>query len=89
MNGWISKNYCDVIANGNIVRVWSKENGMKADVIREEIEIISKQENLNKWEKYTLITSLILALDKVDNTVRYSTSLSKRILFKIQKTNEA
>lgn len=62
---------------------------MKADVIREEIEIISKQENLNKWEKYTLITSLILALDKVDNTVRYSRSLSKRILFKIQKTNEA
>ena len=88
MNGWISKNYCDVIANGNIVRVWSRENGMKADAIREEIEVVSKQENLNKWEKYTLITSLILALDKVDNTVRYSTSIPKRILHKIQKTNE-
>ena len=63
MNGWISKNYCDVIANGNIVRVWSKENGMKADVIREEIEIISKQENLNKWEKYQIFQEKMLLED--------------------------
>lgn len=61
---WITKNYCDVIANGNVVRVWQKKNGMKVDAIRNKIEKL----NLEKWEKSTLITSLIFALDAVDNT---------------------
>jgi adenine-specific DNA-methyltransferase len=61
---WITKNYCDVIADGNVVRVWQKKNGMKADAIRNKIEKL----NLEKWEKSTLITSLIFALDVVDNT---------------------
>lgn len=65
---WITTNYCDVKANGKkqtIVRVWQPKNGMKADAIRNEIDNL----DLLPWEKHTLITSLIFALDKVDNTV--------------------
>lgn len=61
---WITKNYCDVIADNNIIRVWQRKNGMKADAIRNEIEKLK----LKDWEKSTLITSLIFALDAVDNT---------------------
>lgn len=66
--GWITENYCDVApknAEGKNVRVWQAKNGQKADAIREYIDDIS----LSHWEKYTLITSLIFALDVVDNTV--------------------
>jgi len=62
--GWLTKCYCDVKSNGNIVRVWQKKNGMKADAIRDKISTL----DLQKWEKDTLITSLIFALDAVDNT---------------------
>lgn len=60
--GWLYENYCD---NKNNVKVWQKKNGMKADAIRDWIDTLS----LEEWEKDTLITSLIIALDKVDNTV--------------------
>ena len=64
--GWLTKNYCDVKSeDGNIVRVWQPKNGKKADAIRDKIEEL----NLSAKERSTLITSLILALDKVDNTV--------------------
>ena len=63
--GWISDNYCDVIADGNIVRVWQRKNGEKADAIRDKIESM----DLCPIDKSILITSLIFALDKVDNTV--------------------
>lgn len=62
--GWLTKCYCDVKSDGNVVRVWQKKNGMKADAIRDKIETM----DLEKWEKATLITSLIFALDAVDNT---------------------
>lgn len=64
--GWISKNYCDVLGQDKKtkVRVWTPENGNKADAIRDYIETY----NLEHWEKMTLITSLIFALNRVDNT---------------------
>jgi len=67
---WITKNYCDVKSkDGTVVRVWQPKNGMKADAIRDEIEKQYKQGNISDTDKATLITSLIFALDKVDNTV--------------------
>jgi adenine-specific DNA-methyltransferase len=63
---WITNNYCDVKGkDGGVVKVWQPKNGAKADAIRDKIE----EYNLEHWEKMTLITSLIFALDKVDNTV--------------------
>lgn len=68
--GWLTKNYCDVKSDdGTVVRVWQPKNGMKADAIRDEIEKMYKQGKINDKDKATLITSLIFALDKVDNTV--------------------
>ena len=69
-SGWITQNYCDVKSeDGTVVRVWQPKNGMKADAIRDEIEKQFKQGKINDQEKSTLVTSLIFALDKVDNTV--------------------
>lgn len=63
---WLTNNYCGVDdSTGTNVKVWQSFNGEKADAIRNEIENMS----LEPWEKFTLITSLIFALDKVDNTV--------------------
>lgn len=68
--GWLTENYCDVKSvDGTVVRVWQPHNGMKADAIRDEIEKQFKQGKINDQEKSTLVTSLIFALDKVDNTV--------------------
>lgn len=68
--GWLTQNYCDVKGNkGGIVRVWQAKNGARADAIRDQIEAWSATGAINAWEKNTLVTSLILALDKVDNTV--------------------
>lgn len=67
---WITKNYCDAKGEqGSIVRVWQPKNGKKADAIRNQIELWFSNKTIQQWEKDTLITSLIVALDKVDNTV--------------------
>jgi len=69
-NGWITTNYCDVRAEDNgLVRVWQVKNGRKADSIRDCIERWKTDGEIQPWEADTLTTSLILALDKVDNTV--------------------
>ena len=68
--GWITKNYCDVKGKDDgIVRVWQPKNGKKADAIRDKIEEWWVSGEISNWEKDTLVTSLILALDKIDNTV--------------------
>ena len=68
--GWITTNYCDAKGDkGGIVRVWQAKNGKRADAIRDQIETWWDEKKITQWEKDTLITSLILALDKVDNTV--------------------
>jgi len=66
VEGWLTKNYCDVIADkGGVVRVWKPKNGKKADAIRDRIEEL----DISRQEKMCLIASLIFALDKIDNTV--------------------
>lgn len=67
-DGWLTTNYCDVVSadgTGNIVRVWQPKNGRRADAIRDTIDSL----DIDHWVKMTLITSLIFALDAVDNTV--------------------
>jgi adenine-specific DNA-methyltransferase len=56
-SGWLTKNYAG--------KFWQEKNTKKADAIRDYIETLT----LKDWEKKTLITSLIFALDIVDNTV--------------------
>jgi adenine-specific DNA-methyltransferase len=60
--GWLTENYCQ---HKNGVKVWQVENGKKADAIRDYIDTLM----LAPWESATLVTSLIFALDAVDNTV--------------------
>ena len=70
--GWLTEHYCDVRSEkgNNVVRVWQPKNGQKADAIRDTIDVIKLNgKKLNKQEKSTLVSSLIFALDKVDNTV--------------------
>lgn len=66
---WITKHYCEVDAVNprdptKRVNAFTHSNGMKADAIRNKIE----QYKLDVWEKMTLITSLINALDVVQNS---------------------
>lgn len=65
---WLTNHYCDVAAQADAsvnIKVWKRKNGMKADAIREHIETLK----IKKWEKMYLISCLIFALDKLDNTV--------------------
>jgi adenine-specific DNA-methyltransferase len=67
---WLTKYYCDAKGEENsIIRVWQPKNGKRADAIRNTIEEWHYNGELYDWEYKTLITSLILALDRVDNTV--------------------
>ena len=64
--GWITNNYCDATNEvGDLIQVWKKHNGAKADAIRDKIETY----NLPHTDKMALVASLIFTLDKVDNTV--------------------
>jgi len=68
--GWLTNSYCDVVAEKDgVVRVWQPKNGRKADAIRDQIEKWELDGDIQSWEAKTLTTSLIIALDKVDNTV--------------------
>lgn len=66
--GWFSVNYGGKGENGK--RPFQMKNAMRLDAIREEID------NLNlEWEdKCVLLTSLIFALDSVDNTIGHYAS---------------
>ncbi|MEW6557058.1 MAG: DNA adenine methylase [Elusimicrobiota bacterium] len=74
--GWFSENYGGKTNNGCSIqkdgkkRIWQLHNTMKLDAIREEIDNIAK----NKIEKFVLLTSLILAMDKVDSTLGHQVS---------------
>lgn len=60
VEGWLTRNY-----SGPDVKAWQRHNCMKADAIRSFIE----NHVTNIHEKRVLISSLIMALDKCDNTV--------------------
>ena len=78
--GWYTQSYGGIVGKNksavqadNKKRPWQKHNTMKLDAIRDEIDVIAQ----NEIEKSILITSLILALDKVDNTLGHQVSYLK------------
>lgn len=77
--GWFSENYGGYPNNGNAVqedglkKPWQYHVTYRLDAIRESIEEL----NLNDVEKSVALTSLILALDKVDNTIGHYASYLK------------
>jgi adenine-specific DNA-methyltransferase len=71
--GWFSEHYGGDPAKKGPKRPWQLQNTMKLDAIRDEIDRISTDE----IEKAVLLTSLILALDKVDNTVGHYSAYLK------------
>lgn len=78
--GWFTKKYGGEDKGGKSVspydgkkKPWQIKNTKKLDSIREEIDRISR----NEVEKSVYITSLILALDKVDSTIGHYSSYLK------------
>jgi len=70
ISGWLTQSYCEAKSKtGRSIRVWKPKNGMKADAIREEIETLWMANSISELDKRALIALLIIALDKVDNTV--------------------
>ncbi|MBI4652649.1 DNA adenine methylase [Candidatus Kuenenbacteria bacterium] len=78
--GWFSENYGGEPNGGSATqedgkkRIWQLHNTKKLDVIREEIDKIAK----DKIEKSVLLTSLIIAMDKVDSSVGHQVSYLKK-----------
>jgi adenine-specific DNA-methyltransferase len=64
-SGWYTENYGGDPKEVTGKKPWQISNTMKLDSIREEIDIISEDEDT----KNVLLTSLMIALDKVDNTL--------------------
>jgi adenine-specific DNA-methyltransferase len=75
-HGWFSEHYGGQASGGSAVhkdgkkKMWQLHNTMKLDAIREEIDKITADE----IERDVLLTSLILAMDKVDNSVGHQVS---------------
>lgn len=77
--GWFTEHYGGNV-NGNSAiqsdgkkRIWQIHNTQKLDAIRDEIENISADE----IERSVLLTSLILAMDKVDSSLGHQVSYLK------------
>jgi len=74
--GWFSEHYGGAPNNGSSVqndgkkRMWQLHNTMKLDAIREEIDRIAQ----DPIERSVLLTSLILASDKVDSSLGHHVS---------------
>ena len=74
--GWFSENYGGEPNGGSSLqkdgkkRIWQLRNTKKLDAIREEIDRVVKDE----IEKSVLLTSLIIAMDKVDSSVGHQVS---------------
>lgn len=86
--GWFSENYGGEPNDGYSVqedgkkRIWQLHNTKKLDAIREEIEKIAK----DRIEKSVLLTSLIIAMDKVDSSVGHQVSYLKNWAGRAYKT---
>ncbi len=79
-HGWFSENYGGhpnegtAVQDDGLKKPWQYHVTYKLDAIREHIESL----NLNEIEKSVVLTSLILALDKVDNTIGHYASYLKK-----------
>ena len=76
IDGWFTENYgghpnegCSVQEDG-LKKPWQIHNTRKLDAIRQEIDDL----NLNYSDRSVALTSLILALDRVDNTIGHFAS---------------
>lgn len=78
-DGWFTQHYGGEVNGGCAIQTdglkkpWQIHNTRKLDAIRQEIEKLS----LTKVEKAVALTSLILALDQVDNTLGHFVSYLK------------
>lgn len=81
IHGWFSDNYGGT-DNGNKSsiqddgkkRIWQEHNTIKLDAIRDRISELKSQNEINDIEESVLLTSLINALDKVENTMGHFVS---------------
>ncbi len=79
-SGWFTKHYGGKVSGGLAMdsygkkKIWQMHNTKKLDSIRPEIDKIAD----NSIQKSILLTSLILALDKVDNTLGHYVSYLKK-----------
>ena len=72
--GWFTEHYGGDAEKVMGKKPWQLANTMKLDAIRNEIDVMSDDDD----EKNVLLTSLMLALDKVDNTLgHYAAYLGK------------
>jgi len=79
VDGWFTENYggransgCAIQTDG-LKKPWQYHNTRKLDAIRQEIETLK----LNPMEKAIALTSLILALDRVDSTLGHFSAYLK------------
>ena len=79
VDGWFTEHYgghanggCAIQADG-LKKPWQLHNTRKLDAIRQEIETL----NLNPVDKAVALTSLILALDRVDNSLGHFSAYLK------------
>ena len=78
-DGWFTEKYGGLDYSGSAIqpdgtkKPWQVHNTRKLDGIRDEIDSLS----LNETEKAVALTSLILAMDEVDNTLGHFTSYLK------------
>ena len=74
LDGWFTENYGGMVCDTLGVKYpWQIHNTRKLDGIRQEIDNLE----LNNIDKCVALTSLILAMDKVDNTLGHFTSYLK------------
>ena len=71
IHGWFTENYGGELNDSK--KVWQSKNTRKLDAIRDEIDTL----NLSDVNKSIALTSLILALDKVDSSLGHFTSYLK------------
>lgn len=83
INGWFTKTYGGKNINGESVqedgkkRIWQVHVTKKLDAIRKKIEEWKSEGKISKIEESVLLTSLILALDKVDSTLGHQVAYLK------------
>ena len=79
VDGWFTQHYGGESNGGSSVqengekKPWQRHNTRKLDAVREEIDKL----NINDVDKSVVLTSLMLALDKVDNTLGHYVSYLK------------
>lgn len=78
-DGWFSEHYGGYVNNGSAVqpdglkKPWQLQNTRKLDAIRDEIDRLG----LDEIERAVALTSLVLALNKVDSTIGHYASYLK------------